>query len=933
MSDNTSINVETIKSLDLSSIREKYNYERDRRIREDKNEQYIEITGDFSYYADDPYKTDRIERAALTDTKEIIIIGGGFGGLLVGAQLRSGGYEDIRIIEKGSDFGGTWYWNRYPGVQCDVESYIYLPLLEETGYIPSLKYTFGDEIYEHTKRIASHYELNRDVCFQTEVTSVAWIEKDKQWEVKTDRGDRMRAKYLCVCNGPLDKPRLPGIPGINDFKGHSFHTSRWDYEYTGGDLYGGLTKLADKRVAIIGTGSTALQCVPHLGEYAKQLYVVQRTPTSVDVRNNEKTDIDWFKSLKPGWHAEMCDNFDNLIFGFPPAEDLIKDGWTDMVNIAEEIIAAMMMSGDFTPEDIDGLIEKADYISMQRIRDRVDAIVEDPATAAKLKCWYRKWCKRPGFHDEYLQTFNRANVSLLDTEGKGLSRIGEHSIFVGDKEYEIDCLIFATGFEIGTSFTRRAGYDILGRDGIAMSEKWANGPKSQYGIQIRSFPNMFITGVNHAAAGVNITNLLNEQAKHIAHAIICTEAVNGATVEVSEEGEQGWSDAIANSGGEKRREFLGSCTPGYYNGEGDPEAKGGLWEFEYSAGAADFYGLLRDWRHLSCLPGLEVDGTPLPPTAGDKEYLKSEPAIRTRLHRELKLLRHRMDMANIPPIGSVPATQFREIFATGASMMGKGPELHEVQDVTINDNCSARIYRGSEQPNNIVLFFHGGGWVLGSVATHDNLVRRLAKASGATFVSVEYRLAPEAPFPAAVDDAIASIQWVNANRSELANAPAKLFVCGDSAGGNLAAVVALKCRDELDIELAGQILLYPAVDGDLNNPELDKFDSPLLKKNEIVWFYDQYTPNAEDRLDERVSPIVANSHKSLPPAFILTAEFDLLSAEASRYGELLAQAGVKTYCKEFSGAMHGFLTDAIGSSLTKQAIADVCAFINEINQS
>ncbi|HEX4905087.1 MAG TPA: NAD(P)/FAD-dependent oxidoreductase, partial [Acidimicrobiales bacterium] len=316
--------------FDPDALRQKYKEERDKRIREDGNEQYVEIKGDFAHYLDDPY-CEPVEREPLSDEVDVVIIGGGFGGLLAGARLREAGVQDIRIIEKGGDFGGTWYWNRYPGAMCDVESYIYLPLLEEVGYIPKEKYTHAPEILEHSKNIGEHYDLYRNALFQTEITELRWDEDDDRWIVSTNRGDAIRARFVSMASGPLHRPKLPGIPGIRKFKGHTFHTSRWDYGYTGGDSDGNLTGLRGKRVAIIGTGATAVQCIPHLGEAADHLYVFQRTPSSIDVRNNRPTDPEWAASLEPGWQKRRMENFNNLVSGLFEQEDLVNDGWTDII--------------------------------------------------------------------------------------------------------------------------------------------------------------------------------------------------------------------------------------------------------------------------------------------------------------------------------------------------------------------------------------------------------------------------------------------------------------------------------------------------------------------------------------------------------------------------------------------------------------------------
>src|SRR4051812_28011731 len=381
--------------FDPDALREKYREERDKRMRPDGNEQYVEVVAEFSNYVDDPYVEPGFTREPLFDHVDVAVIGGGFGGLLVGARLREAGVERIRLIEKAGDVGGTWYWNRYPGAMCDVESYIYLPLLEELGYIPKHKYSFAPEILEHSRAIARHFDLYRDACFQTGVTELRWDEDDARWIISTDRGDRMKAQFVAMANGPLSRPKLPGIPGINEFKGHTFHTSRWDYRYTGGDSYGNLTGLADKRVGIIGTGATAIQCVPHLAASAKQLFVFQRTPSSVDVRDNRPTDPDWAASLEPGWQQRRMDNFNTLVSGGDQDVDLVADGWTDIFRnltgtAAKE--ASQKRGRQLTPQERAELMELADARKMEQVRARVESIVEDPATAEALKPWYRQFC-------------------------------------------------------------------------------------------------------------------------------------------------------------------------------------------------------------------------------------------------------------------------------------------------------------------------------------------------------------------------------------------------------------------------------------------------------------------------------------------------------------------------------------------------------------
>jgi cyclohexanone monooxygenase len=588
--------------FDPNALREKYRAERDRRVRTDGSEQYVEIAGQFAHYLEDPY-VERVERAALSEEVEVVVVGGGFGGQLAAARLREAGVDDIRIIEKGGDFGGTWYWNRYPGAACDIESYIYLPLLEEVGYVPVEKYSRAPEILRHSRAIAEKFDLYRGALFQTEVTEMRWDEAAARWTVSTNRGDALKARFVVMANGPLHRPKLPGIPGVEGFKGHSFHTSRWDYDYTGGDSNGGLTGLKDKRVAIIGTGATAVQCVPHLGEWAKELFVFQRTPSSIDVRNNRPTDPEWAQSLEPGWQQHRMDNFNVLVSGGFAKEDLVQDGWTDIIgNIL--LLARKKMEAGEAVENPAELMQLADFKKMEQVRARVDAVVEDPDTAEALKPWYNQFCKRPCFHDEYLATFNRPNVHLIDTKGQGVERITEHGIVVDGKEYEVDCLIYATGFEVGTSFTRRSGYELYGVGGQSLTEKWADGVSTLHGVLSRGFPNCFIVSNSQSGFSANFPHMINEQSKHIAYLMTETAERQARTIEPSAEAEAAWVDTIVRLS-VMREGFLKECTPGYYNNEGRPEmiAK---QNGSYGAGPVAFVKVLEDWRAEGSLQGLEL---------------------------------------------------------------------------------------------------------------------------------------------------------------------------------------------------------------------------------------------------------------------------------------------------------------------------------------
>ncbi|MEE2058480.1 flavin-containing monooxygenase [Rhodococcus artemisiae] len=575
--------------FDVDALRAKYRRERDRRIRPEGNAQYQRAAGEFGYYMHDPY-TERAERDSLNDRVEILVVGGGFGGLMAGARLREASFESIRMMDEAGDFGGTWYWNRYPGIHCDIESYVYMPLLEEIGYIPKWRYAPGEEIRQHAVAIAEHYNLYRDAVFHTRATDFTWDEESVEWVVRTDRGDTIRARYVIASSGTLTLAKLPGIPGIENFRGHTFHTSRWDYGYTGGSPDGGLTGLADKRVAIVGTGATGLQAIPHVAEGAQHLYVMQRTPSTVDVRDNRPTDPEWAATLQPGWQRERMDNFLAIISGEDAAEDLVQDGWT-----ANARLQRKMMSGalDTTldPAERERRDELADFVTMNKMRARIKKVVDDPATAETLEPWYRYMCKRPGFSDLYLPTFNRPNVTLVDTaDHGGITRMTDNSVVVGETEYEVDCVIFATGFEVGISGVLSGTLPVYGRNGTTLLEAWSQGPRTLHGFYTHGFPNLFHLASIQNGNSVNISHVLQDQATHIAAVIAMADKTGAKWVEPTVAAEQAWCDTITENLVDNSK-FLIECTPGYYNGEGTRTTSS-----SYAPGPIAFRRVISEWR-------------------------------------------------------------------------------------------------------------------------------------------------------------------------------------------------------------------------------------------------------------------------------------------------------------------------------------------------
>ncbi|WP_067693838.1 flavin-containing monooxygenase [Nocardia jejuensis] len=594
--------------IDLTALRDRYLAERDKRLRDEGQGQYLVTEDGFTeFYESDPY-TAVLPREPISAEIGVAILGGGWAGLIAAARLEQAGVTDFRIIELGGDFGGAWYWNRYPGIQVDTDSYSYLPLLEETGYIPSEKYSHGDECFEHAQRIGKHFNLYERAVFSTLVKSLEWDEEINRWRIGTNRGDDIRARFVIMAQGPFNKPKLPGIEGIDEFRGHTFHSARWDYDYTGGTVKGGLDRLAGKRVAVIGTGASGIQVIPHIARSAEQLFVFQRTPSYIYDRGNVPTDPEWAASLRPGWTRERKRNFHTAAFeAFAPGQpDLICDGWTEVSRNLEAHLSATGGWATLTPEKFMELREIEDYKAMERVRARVDEVVSDPATAAALKPYYRFLCKRPCFSDEYLPTFNRENVTLVDVSAtKGVERITAEGIVAHGVEHEVDCIIFASGFEITTDLDRRLGIaPFTGRDGLSLYEHWASGYRTLHGLTTRGFPNAFFTGFIQGGVTASTTDMFDQQAGHIAYIVAHAFETGATMVEPTAEAVDQWCTTVRETAVDNSN-FQRECTPGYYNNEGEQQIRSHLGD-PYWPGFHAFEDLLEAWRATGELPGLTL---------------------------------------------------------------------------------------------------------------------------------------------------------------------------------------------------------------------------------------------------------------------------------------------------------------------------------------
>jgi len=595
----------TAAGYDPEAVRAKYLAERDKRLVPNRADiRDLKSDDHFARYRDDPF-TPVAQRDPVGDEVDAVIVGGGIAGVLAGARLRQAGLERIRIIDQAGGIGGTWYWNRYPGVMCDVESYIYLPMLEELGYVPTQRYAFGEEIRAHLEAIADRFDLVDGALFHTGVTRAEWNEDVARWRIRTDRGDEVRCRWYVLAVGILNLMKLPTINGMEDFAGRSFHTARWDYGYTGGGPGQPLTGLSDKVVALIGTGASGIQCVPPLAESAKHVYVFQRTPSAIGERGNRPTDPAFAHGLEPSWQRARMDNFQAVLMGRPVEADLVDDGWTHHYAAVQHPPGAKGM----TVAELLRIAEELDYGIMETHRLRVEELVADRATAETLKPYYRYLCKRPCFHDEYLPAFNNPNVTLIDCPA-GMERITARGPVVDGKQYEVDCIVYGTGFERElTPLFRRVGHEIVGRGGVTLAEKWADGAASLFGMMSRGFPNMFVMPApgQQAVVTVNYTQLAVLGAEIVGAAAGLLEQRGVEVFDVSAEAEEAWTQKIVDSFVDSSS-VMAACTPSRINNEGHPELNNPR-NGNYGRGFGDYFAyreLLEQWLEAGNFEGLEL---------------------------------------------------------------------------------------------------------------------------------------------------------------------------------------------------------------------------------------------------------------------------------------------------------------------------------------
>ena len=580
----------------IEEAKQRYRLEREKRLRDDAQAQYSQLTDDYEEFDHDPWVEPGFTREPVVETTQVVIVGGGFAGMLIAKGLLERGITDFRIIDKAGDFGGTWYWNRYPGCMCDVESLIYLPLLEETGYTPTEHYVPATEIFEHCQRIGRQYDLYPHALFQTEIDTAVWDEAASRWTVTTTRDDELSARFLITAGGILHKAKLPAIDGINDFAGRAFHTARWDFEFTGGSPSEPMDQLAGKRVGVIGTGATSIQVVPQLAKTAQDVYVFQRTPSPVGVRANSPVEPGWVAAQPSGWQQERMLNFTQAVTGDKPERNLVGDGATRLLWDDTQQAAA-------TPEE-QAELERLDFEVMQGLRERVEEIVEDPETADKLKPWYGKHCKRICYHDEYLQSFNLPNVHLVDTNGQGVQKVTAEGPVIDGTTYDLDLIVYASGFEVTTGLVSRLGFDPVGRDGVKLGDRWNDGAHTLHGILTNGFPNLLVCHFIQAAYGLNFHHYLHELTTHLTWIVASLEDEGATSIEASVEAEDEWL-ALLWEAGKGFGRYAATCTPSFHNSEG-ARTMAAARNVVLPGNLMKYISHLEAWREADGYPGTTV---------------------------------------------------------------------------------------------------------------------------------------------------------------------------------------------------------------------------------------------------------------------------------------------------------------------------------------
>ena len=826
------------------------------------------------------------ERPADPDV-DVVVVGAGFAGLYLLHRLRGLGMS-VRVFEAGADVGGTWYWNRYPGARCDIPTpdytYSFDPELE-SEWTWSEKYATQPEILSYVRHVADKYDLRRDIQFSTSIESAAWDDEAAQWRVGTDRGDQVTCRFFVMASGCLSLPKSPDIEGSDRFAGAVYFTSRWPHE--GVDFTG-------QRVAVIGTGSSGIQSIPLIAEQAAQLTVFQRTPNfSIPAHNGPvppatlealhadrdayREGAKWSRGGIPGDPVE----FGALQLSDEERREKLEAAWA-----TGELFGIIGVFNDVL------LNPAANEIVADFIRGKIRSIVHDAETAESLCPTDHPFAtKRPCLDTNYFATFNLPHVRLVDLRKHPINTITENGIDTVDEHFEFDAIVYATGFDAMTGAL--VSVDITGRDALTLKEKWAHGPSTYLGLTTVGFPNFFtVTGPGSPSVLSNMMVSIEQHVDWVADCLDHLRRAGLATIEPTEAAEAGWVRHVndcaditlyptANSW------YMGANVPG------KPRV------FLPYVGGVDGY-------RAACDEVVNNDYLGFRMTGPDGSHCND--GVVRRLQPDVAAVLELIASLNLPLLESLSAEDARMFSVASAAARPPGPDVGEIVDGVLPGaagDLQYRLYRPpSNGPHPIVVYFHGGGWVLGSHDSDDPLCRDLCVRSNAIIVSVDYRHAPEHRFPAPIDDGVAATKWIADHAVELGGVPGQLAVCGWSAGGNIAAVVCQRARDAGGPQILGQVLLTPVTDNDLSRESyVDNADGYMLTTALMQWFWDHYADPSE-RGEPTASPLRAADLSELPPALVVTCEFDPLRDEGIAYADALTAAGVPVRHLSARGHIH-----------------------------
>jgi cation diffusion facilitator CzcD-associated flavoprotein CzcO/acetyl esterase/lipase len=824
---------------------------------------------------------------------DVAVVGAGFAGLYLLHRLLKAGFVTV-ALDEADDVGGTWYWNRYPGARCDVQtidySYTFDPELER-AWTWSERYATQPEILRYLGFVADRYELRRDICFHTKVTTAKWDQAAGRWLLTTDNGATVSCRYYVMATGCLSSPKPPEIDGVSDFKGEVFFTGRWPHEEV---------KFAGKRVAVIGTGSSGIQAIPLIAEQAAHLTVFQRTPNFALPAQNGRVPADrvaLVESDRAGYREQARWSISGVpwprqtVFSWQLSDaerrERFEKAWArgDLVYLLTQLWADQGV-------DVDG-----NTLVAELFREKIRAIVKDPKTAAALSPRdHPVGAKRPCLDTNYYATYNRPNVTLVNLREEPIKSITASGITTNKRGFDVDVIVFATGFDAMTGAIM-AVHPIAGRGGKSLSDVWASGPETYLGLTVSGFPNLFmVTGPGSPAVLSNMVVSIEQHVDWVLERLIAMRETGFTTIEATETAQAGWTRHLADCS----MVTLHRLANTWYTGANVPGKARGV--MPYTGGVGPYRGICNEVVSRGML-GFRLTGPGVPEQCNDGEIARLQPDVR--------LVLNMMADMDLPPIESLGAQGARVFAAQLNTSRPAGRPVGEVVDGTLlgaDGPLPYRLYRpATPGPHTIVVYFHGGGWVLGDQESDDPFCRDMCRRTRMIFISVGYRHAPEHRFPTAVEDGYAATHWIAEHAAELGGALGSVLVAGWSAGGNIAAVTCQLARDRGSPRISGQLLICPVTDCAFDRPSYsENVTGYFLTRSLMYWFWDLYCSPA-DRTDPRVSPL-RGKLAGLPQAFVATCEFDPLRDEGIAYAEALSAASVPVEQLKARGHFHASFT-------------------------